>query len=92
MIEPSFGVGRIIYCMLEHCFYTRPGSEDKHVFRRVALWSCVRSSSAQLSKRALLLDIRPLPCYTGMGTILACPPSCAAAPCLAWMLARRIPL
>ena len=34
MIEPSFGVGRIIYCMLEHSFYTRPGSDDRHVFRR----------------------------------------------------------
>jgi glycyl-tRNA synthetase len=34
VIEPSFGLGRIIYCMLEHCFYTRAGSEDKHVFRR----------------------------------------------------------
>ena len=33
VIEPSFGVGRIIYCMLEHSFYTRPSSDDRHVFR-----------------------------------------------------------
>lgn len=26
VIEPSFGIGRIIYCMLEHCFYTREGT------------------------------------------------------------------
>ncbi|XP_020583205.1 glycine--tRNA ligase, mitochondrial 1-like [Phalaenopsis equestris] len=36
VIEPSFGIGRIIYCLFEHCFYTRPSkSEDEHlnVFR-----------------------------------------------------------
>ena len=25
VIEPSFGIGRIIYCLCEHSFYTRPG-------------------------------------------------------------------
>ncbi|XP_045823589.1 glycine--tRNA ligase, mitochondrial 1-like [Trifolium pratense] len=24
VIEPSFGIGRIIYCLFEHTFYTRP--------------------------------------------------------------------
>ncbi|KAL0905164.1 hypothetical protein M5K25_027348 [Dendrobium thyrsiflorum] len=36
VIEPSFGIGRIIYCLFEHCFYTRPSkSEDEqlNVFR-----------------------------------------------------------
>eukprot|EP00252_Welwitschia_mirabilis_P020147 TRINITY_DN4870_c0_g1_i1.p1 TRINITY_DN4870_c0_g1~~TRINITY_DN4870_c0_g1_i1.p1 ORF type:complete len:798 (-),score=156.80 TRINITY_DN4870_c0_g1_i1:241-2328(-) len=36
VIEPSFGVGRIIYCLFEHCFYTRPskdGDEQLNVFR-----------------------------------------------------------
>ncbi|KAG0500264.1 hypothetical protein HPP92_000336 [Vanilla planifolia] len=36
VIEPSFGIGRIIYCLFEHCFYTRPNkSEDEqlNVFR-----------------------------------------------------------
>lgn len=23
VIEPSFGIGRIMYCMFEHCYYTR---------------------------------------------------------------------
>ena len=23
VIEPSFGIGRIMYCMMEHCYYTR---------------------------------------------------------------------
>ncbi|KAJ4720332.1 glycine--tRNA ligase, mitochondrial 1-like [Melia azedarach] len=36
VIEPSFGVGRIIYCLYEHSFYTRPskaGDEQLNVFR-----------------------------------------------------------
>lgn len=33
MIEPSFGIGRILYCLFEHCFYTREGDEQRSVFR-----------------------------------------------------------
>ncbi|WCJ32745.1 Glycine--tRNA ligase [Euphorbia peplus] len=36
VIEPSFGIGRIMYCLFEHCFYTRPGKtgdELLNVFR-----------------------------------------------------------
>lgn len=36
VIEPSFGIGRIIYCLFEHTFYTRPskaGDEQLNVFR-----------------------------------------------------------
>ncbi|KAF5741222.1 Glycyl-tRNA synthetase / glycine--tRNA ligase [Tripterygium wilfordii] len=36
VIEPSFGVGRIIYCLYEHSFYTRQskaGDEQLNVFR-----------------------------------------------------------
>ncbi|KAJ4834808.1 hypothetical protein Tsubulata_013976 [Turnera subulata] len=36
VIEPSFGIGRIIYCLFEHSFYTRPskaGDERLSVFR-----------------------------------------------------------
>lgn len=35
VIEPSFGIGRIIYCLYEHSFYTRPsktGEEQCNVF------------------------------------------------------------
>jgi len=32
VIEPSFGIGRIIYCLLEHCYYTREGDEKRAVF------------------------------------------------------------
>lgn len=33
VIEPSFGIGRILYCVFEHCFYTREGDESRSVFR-----------------------------------------------------------
>ena len=32
VIEPSFGVGRIIYCMFEHCYATRKGDEKRSLF------------------------------------------------------------
>lgn len=32
VIEPSFGIGRILYCVFEHCFYTREGDESRSVF------------------------------------------------------------
>ncbi|PAN37891.1 hypothetical protein PAHAL_7G131300 [Panicum hallii] len=32
VIEPSFGIGRIIYCLFEHCFFQRPGkAEDEQL-------------------------------------------------------------
>jgi len=34
VIEPSFGIGRIMYCMFEHTFYTREGDDEaRTVFR-----------------------------------------------------------
>ncbi|XP_020553072.1 glycine--tRNA ligase, mitochondrial 1 isoform X2 [Sesamum indicum] len=36
VIEPSFGIGRIIYCLYEHSFYTRAskdGDEQLNIFR-----------------------------------------------------------
>ena len=36
VIEPSFGIGRIIYCMFEHAYYARESNEDKSVFRCAA--------------------------------------------------------
>jgi len=33
VIEPSFGIGRILYCMFEHNFYVRPDDAAKTVFR-----------------------------------------------------------
>jgi glycyl-tRNA synthetase len=31
VIEPSFGIGRILYSVIEHCYWTRPGSEIRGV-------------------------------------------------------------
>lgn len=31
VIEPSFGIGRIIYCLYEHSFYTRPSKADNEL-------------------------------------------------------------
>ena len=33
VIEPSFGIGRIMYCMFEHSFYVRKDDEQKTVFK-----------------------------------------------------------
>eukprot|EP00878_Enallax_costatus_P018015 GHUV01018941.1.p1 GENE.GHUV01018941.1~~GHUV01018941.1.p1 ORF type:complete len:181 (+),score=44.80 GHUV01018941.1:559-1101(+) len=33
VIEPSFGIGRIIYCIFEHSYYTREGDESRAVFK-----------------------------------------------------------
>lgn len=39
VIEPSFGIGRIIYCMFEHTFYNRCG-RARQVQRRLYSWCC----------------------------------------------------
>nr|XP_043613169.1 glycine--tRNA ligase, mitochondrial 1-like [Erigeron canadensis] len=47
VIEPSFGIGRIIYCLFEHCFYTRPskdGYELLNVFRFPPLVAPIKCS------------------------------------------------
>jgi glycyl-tRNA synthetase len=33
VIEPSFGIGRIIYCVFEHSYYTREGDDTRAVFK-----------------------------------------------------------
>jgi glycyl-tRNA synthetase len=32
VIEPSFGIGRIVYCVLEHCFGVREKDEKRTLF------------------------------------------------------------
>ncbi|KAK2749866.1 Glycine--tRNA ligase 1, mitochondrial [Myotisia sp. PD_48] len=31
VIEPSFGIGRILYCLMEHAYWSRPGDEARAV-------------------------------------------------------------
>lgn len=43
VIEPSFGMGRILYALMEHSFYQRPEDEQRCVMRfnpRVAPYKC----------------------------------------------------
>lgn len=32
VIEPSFGIGRLLYCLFEHSYYAREGDEQRAVF------------------------------------------------------------
>lgn len=44
VIEPSFGIGRVIYCIFEHCFRKRPNSETRTYFEFPALIAPVKTS------------------------------------------------
>ncbi|KAL4854691.1 Glycine--tRNA ligase [Chlorella vulgaris] len=60
VIEPSFGIGRIMYCMFDHCFYTRDdGQRTVFAFRpsvapvKCAVFSLVNTHA--LNERAQLV-------------------------------------
>ncbi|XP_074573388.1 glycine--tRNA ligase, mitochondrial 1-like [Curcuma longa] len=60
VIEPSFGIGRIIYCLFEHSFYTRPSkSEDEqlNVFRFPPLVAPIKCTVFPLIKTAKFDDV-----------------------------------
>ncbi|KAJ0974601.1 hypothetical protein J5N97_016566 [Dioscorea zingiberensis] len=60
VIEPSFGIGRIIYCLYEHSFYTRPSkSEDEqlNVFRFPPLVAPIKCTVFPLIKTQKLDDV-----------------------------------
>jgi glycyl-tRNA synthetase len=57
VIEPSFGVGRIMYCLYEHCFYTRPytpGEQVSSVFRFPPLIAPIKCTVFPLIQREIL--------------------------------------
>lgn len=58
MIEPSFGIGRIIYCMFEHTYYAREGVEkdgvQRTVFRFTPIVAPVKTTVFPLMQRAEL--------------------------------------
>ncbi|PSC72809.1 Glycyl-tRNA synthetase family [Micractinium conductrix] len=54
VIEPSFGIGRILYCVFEHCFYTREGDDQRTVFRFTPLTAPVKCTVFPLLQRAEL--------------------------------------
>ncbi|ONK78140.1 uncharacterized protein A4U43_C02F14760 [Asparagus officinalis] len=60
VIEPSFGIGRIIYCLYEHCFYTRPskaGEEQLNVFQFPPLVAPVKCTVFPLIKSKEFDDV-----------------------------------
>ena len=61
VIEPSFGIGRLLYCVFEHCFYARDGDERRAVFRFTPLAAPIKAtvfplmSKPDLNARATLI-------------------------------------
>jgi glycyl-tRNA synthetase (class II) len=52
VIEPSFGIGRIMYCMFEHSFYTREAAAGDDVSTQ---------SSGQAAPLSLCASLHKLP-------------------------------
>jgi glycyl-tRNA synthetase len=44
VIEPSYGIGRIIYCLLEHAFWTRPQDKDRSVLSLAPIIAPIKTS------------------------------------------------
>ena len=59
VIEPSFGIGRIMYCLYEHCYYTRPavpGEPVTSVFRFPPIVAPIKCTVFPLMQREVLND------------------------------------
>ena len=57
VIEPSFGLGRIIYCLLEHTYYTRSQDEQRTVFRFNPLVAPVKATVFPLMQKPELVSV-----------------------------------
>ncbi|KAK2880193.1 Glycine--tRNA ligase 1, mitochondrial [Arthroderma sp. PD_2] len=68
VIEPSFGIGRILYCLMEHAYWSRPGDEARGVLSfpptvaptKVLLVPLSNHSSFQPLVQRLTLKLRRL--------------------------------
>ena len=63
VIEPSFGIGRIIYCLFEHTFYKRAskaGDEQLNVFRFPPLVAPIKCTVFPLVQNQMYEDIAKL--------------------------------
>lgn len=56
VIEPSFGIGRIMYSLLEHCFWGRPDDEQRSV---LSFPACVAPTKALLAPLSPHDSFRP---------------------------------
>ena len=57
VIEPSFGIGRILYCIFEHCFHVRPEDEKRTYFTFPAHIAPVKCSILPLTTDGKLLKV-----------------------------------
>ena len=57
VIEPSFGIGRIVYCIFEHTFYTRLDDAQKTVFRLAPSVAPMKTTVLPLLQRKELNDV-----------------------------------
>jgi glycyl-tRNA synthetase len=55
VIEPSFGIGRIIYCIFEHCFRVREKDAQRTYFDFPAAISPVKCSLLPLMAQAMFV-------------------------------------
>eukprot|EP00892_Ulva_mutabilis_P007080 jgi/Ulvmu1/4744/UM020_0028.1 len=66
VIEPSFGIGRVLYCIFEHTFYTRPDDAQKTVFKfapmiapiKVTVFPLMQNEELNDVAKAISLDLR----------------------------------
>ena len=57
VIEPSFGIGRIMYCLFEHNFIVREGDEQRTYFSLPPLVAPIKCSVLPLSNNP---DFNPI--------------------------------
>lgn len=72
VIEPSFGIGRVLYCLLEHSWYVRDGDESRNVGVRVeCMLSICVMLTCEMHTRALSGLLLPDHYRTGKGAARA---------------------
>ena len=57
VIEPSFGIGRFLYCMFEHCYYVREGDEQRTVFKFTPLAAPIKTTVLPLMSKPELTAV-----------------------------------
>lgn len=72
VIEPSFGVGRIMYGLLEHCYEIRDGVEDRCVLKLPPVMAPYKASILPLSNKPELCAVAQDMRLDLIGMDLAC--------------------
>lgn len=66
VIEPSFGIGRVLYCIFEHVFYARKDDAQKTVFKfnpviapiKVTVFPLLQQQELNTVAQEISLDLR----------------------------------